>query len=162
MYSKIIQLVFSLLVTFMVSTCYMDYEGRVSIEGSNNSDEDVWFSHLNPNLIGSPIWGEDRVYYDKTEFFFVKRRSSSLIFDTSTKNGWEWIEKHEYPDSLRIQVWSDRLIRQVGWEEFVQNMGTKYKYELEYVLDIDDLDKIDYCVSFPPSGAIEQTRIVYP
>ena len=39
---------------------------------------------------------------------------------------------------------------------------TKYKYELEYVLDIDDLEKLDYRITYPPSGAIEQLRIVYP
>lgn len=160
MYSKIIHLL-SILMAFMVSTS-CDYEGRVSIEGTNKSDEDVWFSHFSPNLTGPPIWGEDRVYYDKTEFFFVKRHSSSLIFDTPTKNGWGWIERHEYPDSLHIRVWSDDLIRQVGWEEFVQNMETKYKYELEYILDINDLEKIDYRVTYPPSGIIEHMRVVYP
>lgn len=162
MLSNNTHLLISLLVVLIAASCVMDYSGRVSIDCTNNSDEDLWFSHTDPNLIGPPIRCGDRVYQDKKAFFFVKKCSSSLIFDSPTKNGWDWIKKYEHPDSLRIQVWDDELIQEVGWEEFVQNMGTKYKYELEYVLDIDDLEKLDYRITYPPSGAIEQLRIVYP
>ena len=56
----------------------------------------------------------------------------------------------------------DELIQQVGWEDFVKSGDSKYKCELEYVLDIDDIEKLYNLVTYPPSGAIEKMRIVYP
>lgn len=53
------------------------------------------------------------------------------------------------------------MIKEVGWEDFVENMGTKYKYELEYVLDLDDLEKIDYRITYPPEGELEK-MVIYP
>jgi len=53
------------------------------------------------------------------------------------------------------------LIKEVGWEDLVENMGTKYKYELEYVLDLDDLEKTDYRITYPPEGELEK-MVIYP
>ena len=163
---------FSLSSLLIIASCYerFDYP-YLSLDGVNNSDSDVWFSHYIPNLSNpsnevkafrNNDADADAVLYYRTEFLFSKRKTTSIVFGASSKSGWEWVKRRLYPDSLRIRVWRDELIQEVWWEEFVQNMGTKYKYELEYVLDIDDLDKLYYRITYPPSGAIEQLRIVYP
>lgn len=154
-----------------MTSCMMDPNSEVvSLEGYNYSSSAVWFSHDMPNYhqsedleyIGPDKHRGGRVIYKTIEFVRVDKQSSSVIFETLTKNGWGWVKRKEYPAGLRFQVWDDELIQAVGWDSFVQNMGTKYKYELEYVLDIDDLEKLDYRITYPPSGAIEQLRIVYP
>ncbi len=166
---------FLLIIVVMLvcmTSCLMDPSSIVvSLDGDNKSDSDVWFSYEIPNYSNPSseikhfhdnTANADAVLYYRTEFLFSKRKTTSTIFAALTKGGWEWLKRKIYPNNLHIQVWSDELIQQVGWEEFVKNIGTKYKYELEYVLDIDDLDKIGYRVTYPPSGVIEQMCIVYP
>ena len=166
-----LQFLLCLILLISITSCYEYFDNFFCIDGNNNSDYDVWFSHVMPyyhqsedlEYIEIDKHRGGRVIYVNKEFVKIDKQSKSVIFEELAKNGgWKWIKRHLYPDSLRIQVWDDALIQKVGWEEFVKNMGTKYRYELEYVLDIDDLEKINYRVTYPPSGAIEQMRIVYP
>jgi hypothetical protein len=151
----------------------MDYHERVSIVTTNDSDDDVWFSHYSPNQIDPPnnweyddlLFREDYVCYNKTIFHLVKSHTSSFIFDEPTKYGWEWVRKNEYPDSLRIQVWKDDLIQEEGWEDFLKNFGKNHTYELEYVIDLEyyiENDKLRYTIDYPPSVTEDYMRIVYP
>ena len=167
---KTFQFCIILSMSFLTSSCILSaiglYDpGSVSLTGCNNSDTDVWFSYNVPHLTNATyeikIY-DNRVSYYETHFTMVESNTSTMIFDMPTYGGWAWVKRRDYPNGLRIQVWDDELIQEVGWEEFVKNMGTKYKYELEYVLDIDDLEKLNYRITYPPSGAIEQMRIVYP
>ena len=166
-------LLLSFLVASLVSTCAMDYHERVAIDTTNYSDDDVWFSHYSPNQIDTPnnwknderLFREDYVCYNKTIFHFIKSHSSSFMFDEPTKYGWEWIKKNEYPDCLRIQVWKDDLIQKVGWDEFLQNFGEKYTYELEYVIDLEYFSEnveLRYTIDYTPRGFEEYIRIIYP
>ena len=164
----------------IVSSCYpfaMDYFGAVCLICENNSDSDLWFSYDDsPNRIDDPVYEIQRysyeyisgdiqsaVFYGYRCFYQVKKKASNIIFQMPTKNGWKWVKKYCYPDSLRIQVWDDALIQKVGWEEFVKNYGN-YKYELEYVIDLGGFNNNleDATIAYPPSGSEDYIRIVYP
>ena len=154
-----------ILISIVVSSCCMDYFERVSIVLTNNSDIDIWVSHNSPNLIGPPSFYEDRVYYNKTEYFFVKRHASSFIFDTSTKNGWEWIKKKEYPEGLHFQVWDNELIQQLGWEAFLGNSEIQNQYKLEFEIDLSffiNNGKEEYMITYPLNNSAGYLRIIYP
>lgn len=176
-------IVLAIIVTSCDYPIAMDYFGEVWINCDNNSDSDVWFSHENPNISNPTyevdlysreyFWGEGDernhthlvVWYGKTFFSQVKKNSNDNIFEMPTKNGWKWVKKYCYPDSLRIQVWDDALIQKVGWDEFVQGYGQKYKYELEYIIDLGHFTKDNHpnvTITYPPSGSEDFMRIVYP
>jgi len=172
----------------IVSSCILgaiglyDYDESVQILCDNNSDSDVWFSYVSCD--SSPkyevrqftheiFWGEEDernhtqliVVYGKTVFNQVKENTTDPIFNSVTKNGWKWVKKYCYPDSLRIQVWDDALIQKIGWEEFVLNYDKKYKYKLEYVIDLGHLPKdnpVNFTITYPPIGSEDYMRIVYP
>ena len=176
--------IFSILVlaTIVTSCDYpiaMDYFGVVWIECDNNSDSDVWLSYDAPlNFTEDPVYEVQQysheynsekiqsvVCYANTLFNQVKKKASYTILSMPTKNGWKYVKKYEYPDSLRIQVWDDALIQKVGWDEFVQGYGQKYKYELEYIIDLGHFTKDNhpnFTISYPPSGKEDYMRIVYP
>lgn len=177
-FSIISILVLATIVTSCDYPIAMDYFGEVWIDCDNKSDTDVWFSHdLGPNFLGPANEVEQFsqmdtlgnvqliIYYGNTVFRQVKKYYKDLIFGMPTKNGWKYVKKYEYPDSLRIQVWDDALIQKVGWDEFVQGYGQKYKYELEYIIDLGHFAKDNHpnvTITYPPSGSEDYMRIVYP
>ena len=148
-----------------VSSCGFADPGEVCLPGYNNSDKDVWFSHYVPNLVNPSsevnVYYDQRAWYYDTQFIKVEAGSAMGVFSSQTYCGWGWVKKHVYPNGLRIQVWRDDLIKNVGWDDFVENMGTKYKYEIEYVLDLADLEKIDYRITYPPEGELKK-MVIYP
>lgn len=181
---KVLSIISIIVLAIIVTSCdypiAMDYFGSVEILSDNNSDSDVWFSFdsdiSNSTYEVQPFSydifygeGDERnhtqlvVQYGKTRFSQVQRNYSDPIFIMPTKNGWKWVKKYCYPDSLRIQVWDDDLIQKVGWEEFVQNYDTNYKYELEYVIDLGHFTGYDdVIITYPPKGSEDYIRIVYP
>ena len=156
----------------------IDYDGAVCIDCENSSDSDLWLSYdEGRNWIDDPVYEVQRyshesisgdnqsvVFYGKKCFYQVKKNATYNIMIMPTKNGWKWVKKHFYPDSLRIQVWDDALIQKVGWDEFVKKEG-EYRYELEYVIDLGYFAKdnwADIIITYPPSGSEDYMRINYP
>lgn len=140
------------LTALLAHSCFL-YESHLIIDlyGKNDSDHDVWFSYIDNRQYN--VHREHSFYdagitmenYEKY-FCFVKRDTTKLIF---IKRGIKWEEL--FPDSLRIRVWRDDAIRDLGWDRFLRENGKiSNMYEVEYVLSVNDFDQLNYTIPYPP------------
>ena len=174
-YMKTISTVIAIAIsTFLLYSCTSISSQLIQIEGYNYSGYDIWISHtmafyINPSedwqYIGTEKHRGERVIYKDIEFVQVKNMSHAIIFEDLTRtgllvDGLQYMKKRLYPNGICFQIWEDELIQKVGWDDFIQNFGDKYKYILEYEIDVDDLPTLNYEIKYPPLGAIEELAVI--
>ena len=149
-----------MLLLTLVSSCFL-YESHniIFLDGYNGSEKDVWFSFMNSAHFKSNE-SKMRKFSDAgittenyNEFFrYVEADTLKLIF---IQRGFTW--EDVFPDSVIIRVWYDHVIKEQGWDSFLKTNGYYSDlYEAEYILSIDDLQLLDYLITFPPSANLVQ------
>ena len=144
-------ILFMLLLVLQSCNLYMDAWYELDMYNNSNDTIISWFANINSTYPDSILPKEDTSVYFETFHPYEK----GIVFSADYP-----FEKWFASDSAKISifVFSKDTLDQYSWEVIREN----YKILIRYDLGYEDIKKLDYTISFPPSKEMEGMNMYPP
>lgn len=161
---KIIILSIFLLATFSKCEFIMDIRYSLIIRNNTNHLIDIYIvqDNLNGSIKPYPdtLLPKMKTYINKRNKevpILVSNIEPNMWFDESSAVSWDKTIKKLPKDTLSIFIFHSDTLNKYSWEE----VRDDYKILKRYDLSIQDLEKLDFNVPYPPSPEMSEMKM-YP
>lgn len=152
-----------LLLVIFAQSCqwYFDLFREIELSSMNNTDFDIWYSFGdNRYRTSNKTFSDGGITVENYQEYFNFEEPDTIEVCIFVEQGCDWEDL--FPEGLYMRIWKDAVIEEIGWERFLRENGHQSNlFEVEYVLSLADLDRLDYYMPFPPDERMRDIEM-YP
>ena len=159
---KFFMLEVGLLLIFLCAKCTNSIHGDYRLHISNNSDYNI-IPITNPLLVklGQPYdtYYPDTLLSDKRHFFGIPISKGEKTGLGDIGLPWDSIYKNiMVNDTMSVFIFDAKVLDTYSWEEIRDN----YMILKRYDLSLEDLQKLDFTLYYPPTEAMKDIKMYPP
>ena len=158
-----ISVLIGFMMLFCTSACRLSFgEYNFSIHSINNADFDIGME-INFNSVDFSFTYPDTSLVETRvtrlwEAIPIKKDEEVLTFEMGTSS-WSKFFKQSVPsDTISFVVYDWEVLENTEWEEIRDN----YMILKRYDLSLEDLQKLDFTLYYPPTEAMKDMRMYPP
>ena len=144
------------LVSLILVSCEPFTEKFYTIELNNHSNSMIRYTYdkTNNRNMNYP----DTLIYDNRDNIFLSPLSANSNTYIDSRKPWSEVINNLPNDTLSFYIFAEDTINSYPWEI----ISTEYKVLKRYDFSVQDLESLNYKISYPPTGQMKNVRMYPP